>query len=449
MLRPAFALVALGLTVGCHGARERDARAAYDALTASFAARAETPAPLTSESPLALYVDLALARNATLQAAAQRWRAELERVPQAWALPEPRLSYGGFVEPVETRVGPQRHSVALAQRIPWPGKLDAAEALALERAEAGRARTETARRRVIAEVTRAYAALWMLRRELALTEDTLALLQHWESVAQVRLQAGAAGAHRDVIKAQVEIGRLEDQVQSLRHQRRPRAQRLIALLALPRTTELPWPARLPERALSVAPAALLTTFAERSPRRVELEREVAVRERALAASRQAYFPDVVLGFTHINVGHARSPGVRGSGDDAWIVNAGIDLPVWIGRYAAAVSEAEARLEAARLERDALDDGLAAELAQGLFAYQDAERKLRLYRDSLVPKALQSLEATSAAYETGAGDFLDLLDAERALLELHLAQERALADRLTALADLELLTGSDLAHPLED
>ena len=87
--------------------------------------------------------------------------------------------------------------------------------------------------------------------------------------------------------------------------------------------------------------------------------------------------------------------------------------------------------------------LEASAARALFDYRDAERKLRLYRDSLVPKAEQSLKATSAAYEAGAGDFLDVLDAERVLLEFHLSRERALADRVRSFAELEMLTGTDL------
>jgi len=438
------AIVAIAVA-GCTSSRERTARTAWDALDASFDPPDADAAPLTSQSTLDDYVRVALSRNPGLRAQAQRWRADLERVPQAWAIPEPRLSYGGFLEPIETRIGPQRHTVAAAQRIPWPGKLSAAADVALEHAGVSEAHTETVRRRVVAEVTRAFADYWELRRELAITRDTLALVQHWESVAQVRLRAGGKAAHRDVIKAQVEIGRLEDRQASLEDARRVRVRRLAALLDLPPSAELPWPSALPERRLERADQEVLALLAERSPLLAELSAKVALGERAVERARQAYFPDFMVGVTHVNVGHARASGVSHSGDDAWVLNVGLDLPVWIGRYAAQVSEAEARLRAAELEREAADTGLAAEVTRALFDYRDAERKLSLYRDTLVPKAEESLRATAAAYETGAGDFLDLLDAERVLLDFHLARERALADRLTSLAELELLTGSELSQ----
>jgi len=435
----------LGIVLGgCVSERERTARTAWDSLYSSFDPPEAEPAPITSESALEDYVRLALRRNPRFKAQAQRWSADLERVPQAWAFPNPRVSYGGFLEPVETRIGPQRHTVSASQRVPWPGKLSAASEVALEQAGVSEAQTETMRLRVVAEVTRAYANYWELGREVAITRDTLALVQHWESVAQIRLQAGGTSAHRDVIKAQVEIGRLEDRLASLNDARRMRIQRLLALLDLPQNASLPWPSTLPGRSLALDNNEVLQHLSQHSPFLAELDRKVDTQERAVARAKQAYFPDFMVGLTHINVGHARASGVSNSGDDAWIVNLGVDLPVWIGRYAAGVSEAEARLRAAELDREAADDTLAADVTDALFDYRDAERKLILYRDSLVPKAEESLQVTASAYESGESDFLNVLDAERVLLDFHLARERALANRITALAELELLTGTQLA-----
>ena len=129
--------------------------------------------------------------------------------------------------------------------------------------------------------------------------------------------------------------------------------------------------------------------------------------------------------------------------DRYFATFGLRLPIWLERNEAAVSEAEARLRAAEFEQADVRNELLAAATRALFDHRDAGRKLRLYRDTLVPKAIQSLKATAAAYEAGAGEFLDLLDAERVLLEFHLARERALADRVGSFAELELLTGAEL------
>ena len=163
-------------------------------------------------------------------------------------------------------------------------------------------------------------------------------------------------------------------------------------------------------------------------------------------ARQSYFPDLSFGFDYIEVGPARRGNPTGSGDDAIIGKLGISLPIWFGRNAASVSEAKAQLYAAELDRHSLDNRLQTGVSRGLFAYRDAERKLGLYRDSLIPKGEESLQASSTAFEAGEGDFLSVLDAERLLLEFHLSRERALVDREVALANLELLTGAELSVP---
>jgi outer membrane protein TolC len=452
-VRPAWGLwlLAVGLA-GCASDRERLAWTDLEALSASFRPVDEAPAALTSASTLDDYVALALTRSPALQAQSQRWRADLERIPQARALPDPQLSYGGFVEEIETRIGPQEHRFGVSQRLPWPGKLAYASDLALEQSEATRAKTEGVRRQIVSAVTAAYADYYYLAREVAVTAETLALLQHWESVAQARFRTGGQAAHRDVIKAQVEIGRLEDRLATLKDARRPHVERLRALLDLNPEAVLPWPTALPRRALALDDSQILALVAAHSPVLAELDRRVAARERGVDLAWQSYLPDLLVGLDYIAVGPANRNAAgqrpRGSGDDAIVAKVGLSLPIWFGRYEAGVSEARARLRAAQLDRADAENTLESSVTRALFDYRDAERKMRLFRDSLVPKAEESLRTTATAFETGHGEFLDVLDAERVLLEFHLAHEKALADRVRSLAELELLVGVELTRPQE-
>ncbi len=440
------ALLLLG--PGCASQRERVALADWSALGATFSpmtAGGEAPT-LPAAPTLADYVRLTLRRNRSLQAQAHRWRAALDEIPQVRSLPDPLLMYGGYIEEVETRVGPQRHALAVSQRVPWPGKLLTAADLAFEESEAARARIDAVRRDVVHELTAAYARYYVLAREVAITAENLTLLRHWEQVAQTRFRAGARAAHRDVIKAQLEIGLLEDRLASLRDARRPLVGALRALLDLPPGVELPWPTELPEARLALDEAGVLTVLTRDNPLLAALDREVAAREEGVSLARQSYLPDFMLGLDYIEVGPARASGVSGSGQDALIGRFGLTLPIWWGRYAAEVDAARARLRAAELSRAQTENDLVARAEQALYDYRDAERKVRLYEGSLIPKAEESLRAGVTAWETGAGDFLDVLDTERMLLELHLSRERARAERLRALSDLERLSGADLAPP---
>ena len=441
------ALLATATLSGCATDRERTAWSDWNDLNATFRPVNEEIAPLSSTSTLSDYVELAFQRNPAIQAQSSRWQADLERVPQVRALPDPQLTYGGFIQEVETRVGPQRHRFGISQRIPWPGKLTSASEMAMEESEATRARTEAVRRRVAYDVVTAYAAYYYLARERAVTREMLTLLRQWETVAQARLRAGANAAHRDVIKAQVEIGQLEDRLRTLDDDRRPKVARLRALLRVPETFALPWPSSLPPTTLALSDAEVLALTSRHSPLLAELASKIAARERGVDLAWKSYLPDFMVGLDYIETGQGRrnALGLRpsGSGDDAIIATFGLTLPIWFGRYESQVSEAKARLRAAELDRADAENTLDAAAVKALFNHRDALRKIRLYRNTLIPKAEQSLKANASAFESGTGSFLDVLDSQRVLLEFHLSRERANTKRVTSFAELELLTGADL------
>ena len=79
----------------------------------------------------------------------------------------------------------------------------------------------------------------------------------------------------------------------------------------------------------------------------------------------------------------------------------------------------------------------------MFRHTDALRKTQLYRDGLVPKAEQALNASYTAFQAGETDFLNLLDAQRQWLDFQLSYQRALTDLAIARAEIEMLTGEEL------
>jgi cobalt-zinc-cadmium efflux system outer membrane protein len=81
----------------------------------------------------------------------------------------------------------------------------------------------------------------------------------------------------------------------------------------------------------------------------------------------------------------------------------------------------------------------------LFKLRDADRKINLYKESLIPKAVQSMEVNQKGFEAGQMEFINLIDAQRMLLEFELAHERARADHLIARAELSQLTGIDFLN----
>ena len=104
----------------------------------------------------------------------------------------------------------------------------------------------------------------------------------------------------------------------------------------------------------------------------------------------------------------------------------------------------AQFEAAVAARRQKENELGACLATAVHALDDAERKIVLCRDTLVPQARQGIEVTTQAFAAGTADYLQLIDAQRTLLDVELLRERARVSRVQRVAEIEMLVGRDLS-----
>ncbi|HIG57185.1 MAG TPA: TolC family protein [Candidatus Handelsmanbacteria bacterium] len=437
-MRVAHLMLLAGLSAGCASVQEQRALQVWhyekDQLQAS------TDVALDPQAGLAAYVRYAQLNNPGLKAAFARWRAALERVAPARTLADPRLTYGYFVRQVQTRVGPQQARFALAQTLPWVGKLDLKGCIALQKAEVDRQRYELARRVLVLRVKKAYYDYYYLQRSIAITEDNVQLLAYLEEVGHAHYRGGT-GAHEAVLKAQVELGRLQDRLRGLRARRRPVTAKLNAALGRRVVAELAVPDSLPPVALASHETDWVARLKATHPA-LEMARARA-RQTALAvelAGKNGY-PDLTLGIDYVQTGVA--PGVADSGKDPLVAMVTINLPIWRTRYRAERRAAAASHRSALFASRDEEDRLVVELELVRYNWREAQSRTVLYRDSLLPKAEQALHVAQRAFAAGRSDFLAVIDAQRALLEFQLSHERARTDEGLYAAEIEHLVGSVL------
>jgi outer membrane protein TolC len=110
-----------------------------------------------------------------------------------------------------------------------------------------------------------------------------------------------------------------------------------------------------------------------------------------------------------------------------------------------VREAQARRDAAESAFKDQANQLAAQLQMALYRFHDAERRVNLYVATLLPQARNAFNVARQSYETGSADFLNLIDAQRILLEFELEHQRTLTKREQARATVEMLVGRSLTH----
>jgi outer membrane protein TolC len=397
---------------------------------------------LTENSVLSDYLAYAALNNPGLEAAFNQWKAALDRVPQVKSLPDPRFTYKYFIEEVETRVGQQQQGFEISQVFPWFGKLDLRGDVAGQAANAARQRYEAAKLKLFFEVKDAYYEYYYLAKSIAITKENVSLIKHLESVAESRYKA-AAGSHPDVIRAQVEMGKLEDRYRTLLDLQQPIVARLNSALNRPVEADIPSPTEIQFDEVDVADQELLLKLVTENPELKALDFEITQNKKSIELAKKDYYPDFTFGLGIIDTDDAVTGSPRDNGKDPVIAMVSVNIPLWQEKYAAGVREARSRYFAARGQRRQKANSLSSLLKMTLYNFRDAERKIDLYGDALLPKAKESLKVTESGFRAAKGSFTDLIDAQRILLDFALSYERALADRSQSLAKLEMLVGQEI------
>lgn len=395
------------------------------------------------------FVRYALYHSPKVEAAYQRWSVSAERLPQVRALPDPRVTIGFFLDEVETRTGAQQARFGVSQSFPWPGLLGDREDAAAMAARAAWRQFEAARLEVIERVVETLHEVAYLDAAIRITGENLELLSSFEEVVRARYRVGA-GSHPELVRVQVELGQLEDRLAQLTAMRPAYVADLNA--ALNRTTDSPVStlAQLPARVASVDGPGLAEIARRSNPVLLALDERVEEQRIQSEVARKEGLPDFTIGLDYIVTNEAINSSIAESGDDPILLSFGITVPLWRGKYDAGVREAMARRLAVSHEREDEANRVAASIQRVWFEHTDADRRVRLFETTLMPKAEESLRASLAGFRSGETSFLDLLDTERTLLEFAVSAERARADRGQALARLNRLVGEAVpTHNADD
>jgi len=422
------------MSVHCNGrARRRGALAlAAAALAALFPAvpAAAQDAALTLDSVYAA----ARLRNPSLRAAQAVADAASARVDGAGVLPDPTLQVGvmnfglpGLETDMAMSMAP---AIQAMQRVPFPGKLGLSARIAEQSTSMARAGAEERWWQVRTQAATAFYALYELDRKLDVSRQTLRLLQDFQQVARAMYGAGA-GQQSDVLRAGVEIARMDAEVRRMEAMRTAGAARLNAILD--RTAATPVPAvTYPAPPLATPARDTLLAWAEASRPRLArslLGLEQADTRRTLAA--RQIWPDFTVGLAY-----GQRPGSAGTVRMGSVM-LGFSLPIHAGsRQLRQRDEADAMAAAAaadlRGERAQVD----ARIGELLAELDRARTLVRLYRTDVLPQAEADVTSSLASYRVGSIDFMTLVDAQMSLNRYRQELYTLLADYGRAVAALE-------------
>ncbi|MBU1139554.1 MAG: TolC family protein [Proteobacteria bacterium] len=392
---------------------------------------------------LSSYLEQALEGNDTLLQARAEFRASTEKVRQAGVLPDPKLAVNYYLVPVETRTGPQNGSVSLSQSFPWFNKRSLLRELSDYDATIVGARLAAVELDVARQVKEAYIEYGFLGRSQQTVADNLELLRYLEGVARSRY-AGGKATYFDVLKIQIELSKSEEQGHSLADQAGPLRININNLLGSESERSRAMPSTLPQVVLVRDEEEILSLGLTNAPLLHEAQQRVAQARKGKELAEKDFYPDFNVSLKTIFTGSAEFGSPSDSGRDPIIAGLTVNLPIFRDWRHGRVAEKEAVISSAQSSQQQQIRKLTIEIEKELYAYREAQRRIALYRDDLLPKVKQQLEVAINGFQSGQSSILELIDAEKNLLDFKLAEGRAVADRALAVARLESRTGMTLA-----
>ena len=368
-------------------------------------------------------------------------RSKLEQYSQVSYLDDVLLQYNAFTKQLMTTVGKPRQKEMMAMKYPFPDGLAVKGRIVTEDVRVAERDVDVAIRDVVTAARVAYYDYLFVDEAIRINREGQDLLEQMTYTAQAMLGVGI-GKYHSVIMAQVELARLADGMLTLEQQRETIVARLNTLLD--RRADAPLGPASPPADDDVA-ASLDELYAAGIKGSQELQKQrLMIARMGLMiemATRMAY-PDFTLGASYFEDRMKLSSGTRPM-PPTFQTQRTPDLAnaSTFATGTAYVREVEVRLAAMEEMLAGMTNMTELAIRKHHFGMDRARRSIALHRHSLLPQALQALDATSTAYQTAEAGFVTLLDAQRTLLGVQLGEQAALRDYRTHLAELDKALGS--------
>ncbi|OGN58190.1 MAG: hypothetical protein A3D18_01960 [Chlamydiae bacterium RIFCSPHIGHO2_02_FULL_49_29] len=328
----------------------------------------------------------------------------------------------------------------ISQTFPFPGKLGLRGKVAAEILKQFQSEESITIKDLVLQAKKLYFQLyfnqssWWINknnRDLSkgIIEDSLALYR-----------SGIKG-YEEVIKAQVELQRLDEELLGIESERIFIVSMLNAILNRSQRAELGQAEEVVTSSYELIYGKLELIALQARPELTELQAKVKEQEMMAKLAKREYYPDITLSTSYEQMR-------KNLHDNAWEASISFTIPLWIEkRQKRQVREAKAKALANRNALQGMESTIRGQIQDLLGKLKANEEKLLLYKTGLIPKIIEALKTSEISYRTGKGDFLILLDTRRQYQEIELGYERNKAEREILLAELERAVGVPLEEIL--
>lgn len=381
------------------------------------------------------YFQIAAENNPGLQAKYKLFEAAVQRIPQVSTLPDPTFSFGYFISPVETRVGPQRARFSLTQMFPWFGTLKAQGDAAALLAEAKYEAFLDARNQLYYQVEASYYPLYELKEWKRIEQENIELLQSFKTIANAKFE-NSNGTMVDVLRVDIMLKDAVTNLNILDDKEKPLLTRFNKLLN--RNEEEPV---LVIDSISIE--SLQENFRKDSllvnnPVLTELELKIKASEASEVAAFKQGLPKLGVGLDYVLVDERTDMELPDNGQNALMPMVSLSIPIFRRKYKASVKEAQLMQESYSFQKEEYTNVLTSGYEMAWFEIQQQQELLTLY-DQQIQESNQALNLLFTAYGNSGKEFEEVLRMQQQLLKYEKMKATAEVQYQIAIAKLNYLT----------
>lgn len=392
---------------------------------------------VSAQDDLNRYLEKAAENNPGLKAKFNEYMAALEVAPQVKALPDPQIAFAYFIQPVETRVGPQEFKLSASQMFPWFGTLKAKESVAIQLAKAKYEAFNEAKSKLFNEVRSTYYNLYFNNKAISITGENIEILNAFRQLAIIKVESGLVSAV-DEYRIEMEIGDLENQLALLKDKQYFLEVMFNKLLNIDEYESVLVTESLWTTDFSFSKQEALDSIRLNNHQLLSIDFQAeALRYKKLVANKNGK-PSFSIGLDYTFVGKGDN---NMAGTDAFMFpKIGITIPLYRNKYKAMVQEVIYLETAKENEKVNKINVLEILFENGWKDYRDADRRIFLF-ESQLDLSRKSLKLLETDYTTGNKNFEEILRMERKVLKYNLELEKSRADKQAAISFITYLMGN--------
>jgi outer membrane protein, heavy metal efflux system len=391
-------------------------------------------------SELVLY---AYDNNPEILAAKQAWKSTSEKYGVVTGYPDPEISVTYFPKPIETRVGPQDWNATISQVVPFPGKLSKAGEVVQVEAQIAKLNLDTAVRNIATSISQSYYELFYIQEARKIAQHNAKLLDKLIKYAETEYDQNRT-VFLDVVKSQSDVAQLSYDIILLDEQELSEITNLNALLNRPPDAPLGQTKNVEVRPLLYSLNELYEIAAKNREEIRVAQAEIKKAEAQADLARYENLPEFKVGFFYADIGEpdlAEPP--RDANEDAYGVQLGMSIPLWFGKNTSRKAEAKASVQKAKAMKSNIVNQTYTQIRTLYLKVANAERLITLYRDKMLPQAMEATDKAETWFKQQEGSFSDFVETQKATYNFQLSMARAQADYGKNLAALEQIVGLTL------